>query len=267
MHPLRTASLLRIAAPLLSLLLVSATTFAAPADLGVPRADENSKIQHQQLLEKAHQGRIDLYFLGDSITRRWGATDYPAFLAHWKENFYGWNAADFGVGGDTTRNIIWRLEHGELDGVHPKVIVLLAGTNDVGRPPRASAVEDVPRGIKAIIDLCQAKAPEAVIVLTAVFPRGDSDGANEIIGRINEQLAQLADGKRVRFITINAQLADKQGHLHEGMTVDKLHPTLKGYQLWADALKPVLTELLGPRRSTDEAPPPTGDPSAHPPRS
>ena len=83
-------------------------------------------------LEKARRGRIDVYFAGDSITRRWGATDYPDLLAHWTQQFFGWNAANFGWGGDTTQNILWRLHNGELDDVHPKVIVLLAGTNNVG---------------------------------------------------------------------------------------------------------------------------------------
>ena len=84
------------------------------------------------MLEKAKKGGIDIYFEGDSITRRWGATDYPELLANWKQNFFGWNAADFGWGADTTQNILWRLNNGELDGVNPKVIVLLAGTNNVG---------------------------------------------------------------------------------------------------------------------------------------
>src|SRR5262245_15142556 len=107
--------------------------FLWQADQPASRTDQNSQIAHAQLLEKARQGRIDIYFEGDSITRRWGATDYPQLLANWKQNFFGWNAADFGWGADTTQNILWRLQNGELDGVNPKVIVLLAGTNNVGR--------------------------------------------------------------------------------------------------------------------------------------
>ena len=84
--------------------------------------------QHEQLLAKRTQGTIDVYFEGNSIIRRWGATDYTQFLENWRANFFGWNAADFGWGGDTTANILWRVRHGELTGVHPKVIVLLAGT-------------------------------------------------------------------------------------------------------------------------------------------
>ena len=101
-----------------------------PADKPAPRTDQNSTLAHAQLVDKAKQGRIDLYFLGDSIVRRWGALDYPELLENWKQSFYGWNAADFGWGADRTENILWRLENGELDGVNPKVIVLLAGTNN-----------------------------------------------------------------------------------------------------------------------------------------
>src|SRR5438477_5686655 len=137
-----------------------------PADKPAPRSDRNSQIAHEQLLAKARAGRIDVYFLGDSITRRWGATDYPEFLANWRQNFHGWNAANFGWGGDTTQNVLWRLENGELDGVNPKVIVVMAGTNNVGPAGGDDAkIADVTRGVKAVVDVCRQKAPAAVIVL------------------------------------------------------------------------------------------------------
>jgi lysophospholipase L1-like esterase len=232
----------------------------------MPRTDANSITAHAQLLEKAKQGRIDIYFEGDSITRRWGATDYPELLANWKQNFFGWNAADFGWGADLIQNILWRLENGELDGVNPKVIVLLAGTNNVGnRPPAGSddpKVEDVKRGIQAVLRVMQAKAPQATIVLTAIFPRNDNIAVMPTINRINARLAELADGKRIRFLNVNDKLADAEGQLFEPMmSRDKLHPAIKGYQVWADGLKPIFTELLGPPAREDNAPPPTGDPS------
>ena len=105
---------------------------------------------HAQLLKKAKQGRIDVYFEGDSIVRRWGALDYPELLANWQANFFGWNAANFGWGADRTENILWRLENGELDGVNPKIIVLLAGTNNIGTQPRDErTIAEIARGIKA----------------------------------------------------------------------------------------------------------------------
>jgi lysophospholipase L1-like esterase len=234
----------------------------------VPRTDKNSQLAHEQLLAKAKQGRIDVYFEGDSIARRWGATDYPDFLENWKKNFFGWNAADFGWGADRIENILWRLENGELDGVNPKVIVLLAGTNNVGNrvPPEGTgaAAANVTNGLEAVIRLMQSKAPNAVIILTAIFPRNDNMDVMPEIDTINTSLAKLADGRLVRYLSINDKLAGPDGKLFEGMLNDrdKLHPTLRGYQVWADALKPMLTELLGPPAAEDHAPPPTGDPSA-----
>ena len=92
-----------------------------PADQPAPRTDSNSQIAHAQLLEKARKGGIDIYFEGDSITRRWGASDpaYKENLANWTSNFFGWNAADFGWGADLIQHILWRLENGELDGCNP----------------------------------------------------------------------------------------------------------------------------------------------------
>jgi (4-O-methyl)-D-glucuronate---lignin esterase len=236
-----------------------------PADRAAPRVDENSKIAHAELLQKRTKGRIDVYFVGDSITRRWGATDYPELLVNWKANFFGWNAADFGWGADRVENILWRLENGELDGVNPRVIVVLAGTNNVGaRPGGAGKVENITRGLQAVVEICRRKAPNATIVLTAIFPRNDNMAVMPEIDRINANLARMADGSRVRFLNVNRRLADETGRLFDGMMNerDKLHPTIQGYQVWADALKPILTEILGPPASTDSAPQPTGDPSA-----
>jgi lysophospholipase L1-like esterase len=240
---------------------------AEPADRPAPRTDQNSLTAHNQLLDKARKGGIDIYFEGDSITRRWGATDYPELLDNWKQNFFGWNAADFGWGADTVQNILWRLTNGELDGVHPKVIVLLAGTNNVGRTLRPDGgqakVAEITRGIKAVLDVMQSKAPEATIILTAIMPRNDNIAVMPTIDRINANLAAMADGERIRYLNINDRLADKDGRLYDGMmNSDKLHPAIKGYQVWADALKPLFRELLGPPAKEDHAPAPTGDPSA-----
>ena len=256
------------------LALVCVRLIAAPADRGdrpVPRADRNSRIAHAQLVEKARRGRIDIYFEGDSITRRWGASDaqYRDFLLNWRRNFFGWNAADFGWGGDTVQNILWRLENGELDAVHPRIIVLLAGTNNIGSAVRQSVdgpvVEEVRSGIGAILAMMQRKAPETIVVVMGITPRRDSAGGTSempTIAAINDRIAAAADGRRVRFLNINDKLATADGRLIEGVTVDGLHLSLVGYQIWADALKPIFTEILGPPASTDHAPDPTGDPSA-----
>ena len=228
------------------------------------RTDRNSQIAHEQLLAKTRQGRIDVYFEGDSITRRWGATDYPRLLANWKENFHGWNAANFAWGGDTTHNILWRLQNGEFEGVSPRVIVLQAGTNNLPwrGPADDAAIADVVAGIQAIIAFFQERAPDATIVLTALFPRSQNLDLKPAIDAINRKIATLADGRKIRFVNINDTLADSTGRLLPSMSRDGLHLEEKGCQVWADALKPILTELLGPPAQEDQAPPPTGDPSA-----
>ena len=237
--------------------------FNRPEDKPAPRTDPNSQIAHEQLIEKARKGGIDVYFLGDSITRRWGATDYPEFLANWNTNFFGWNAANFGWGADNIENILWRVENGELDGVNPKIIVVLAGINNVGTVPGGDAkVENITRGLKALVNTCQQKASNAVIILTALFPRNDNMAVIPIINRINDNVAKISDGKKIRYLNVNDRLADKDGKLFDDISKDKLHPSLKGYQIWADGLKPIFTEILGPPAKTDHAPAPTGDPSA-----
>ncbi len=234
-----------------------------PADLPIMRADRNSHLAHTQLLAKARHGGISLYFMGDSITRRWGGTDYPQFLAHFKESFHGWNAGNFGWGADSVQHMLWRVENGELDGVDPKVIVILAGTNNLGwGEVDDERIAEVTRAIASLVVKCREKSPLSTIILTGILPRTDRPGLIAPINRINDNISRLADGKIVRYLNINDRLIDADGNLVDGVTVDKLHLSLKGYQIWADALKPLLTELLGPPAATDTAPPPTGDPSA-----
>lgn len=238
-----------------------------PADAAVPRTDANSLEAHAQLIEKARKGRIDIFFVGDSITRRWGATDYPHLLAHWKSQFFGWNAANFGWGADRIQNIHWRLRNGELQDIQPKIVVLQAGTNNLGRridPDAGDALaSDIERGVAALLSLIREKAPAATVILTAIFPRNDLPAALPVIERANARLAKLADGSRIRFLNVNGKLAGPDGKLFPGMTApDKLHLAEAGYQVWADALKPLFTEILGPPAQEDFAPPPTGDPSA-----
>lgn len=254
--------------PLLGSLLVAsmlptlASCNTAPQHQAYAPWNETGRIAHQELLQKAHSGQIDLYFLGDSITRRWGALDYPDFLAHWNKTFYGWNAANFGWGGDSTHQMLWRLQNGEFDGLHPKVIVLLAGTNNIGDKPKPEAAKDVAEGIGALLATLKAKAPEAKIILMALFPRNDNEESNRQVSEANRLIAKYADGETVQFLNINDLLADSKGKLYEGMTVDKLHLTTKGYTAWASRLTPMLEKLLGPRSAEDHAPAPTGDPSA-----
>jgi lysophospholipase L1-like esterase len=237
------------------------------ADTPVPRTDANSLVAHAQLVEKTKKGKIDIYFEGDSITRRWGATDYPQLLANWKKNFYGWNAANFGWGADRIQNILWRLNNAELDNVNPKIVVLQAGTNNIGNSIPAGreqeVADDVTKGLRALVSTIRSKAPDAIVIVTGIFPRNDNMAGMPVINQINGRLIEMAADPKVRILNINDKLADSNGGLLEGMTnADNLHLAEKGYQVWADALKPMFREILGEPAAEDQAPPATGDPRA-----
>jgi cephalosporin-C deacetylase-like acetyl esterase/lysophospholipase L1-like esterase len=212
------------------------------ADVPTPRSDANSMKAHEQLLAKRAAGKIDLYFIGDSITRRRGA--------------------------DKTQHMLWRLRNGELDGVNPKIVVLMAGTNNVGKAaPLGNASErvaEVVRGVTAVVGEIRQRAPDATVIVTGITPRNDNIAVMPIINDANRGIAALADGKSIRYINVNEGLADAENILRPGMAHDGLHLAPLGYQVWADALKPIFTEILGEPSKTDTAPAPTGDPSAKP---
>jgi lysophospholipase L1-like esterase len=163
---------------------------------------------------------------------------------------------------------LWRIVDGEADGVNPKVVVVLAGTNNIGAIPaqRRSAAQapEIASGVEAVVRSMQAKAPAAEVLLMGVFPRNDGGAATlELVQAINARLEKFAGGaERVRYLDINAKLANDRGLLDERFSDDGLHLNARGYEVWADALTPVLTELLGVRAKEDSAPPPTGDPRA-----
>jgi lysophospholipase L1-like esterase len=253
-------------------LLVAGACRDAPAqeaaDQATPRTDANSLKAHEQLMAKRTQGRIDVYFEGDSITRRWGTADaqYAELLANWNRNFAGWNAADFGWGGDKTQNMLWRLRQGELQGVNPKVIVLMAGTNNIGDvspmgDAEARAAATV-RGVAAVVKELRRRAPRATLIVMGITPRSDNRAVMPIVDSANRGIARLADGRAVRYLNIDHQLLDDHGQVLPGMLVDGLHLTAPAYQVWADALQPLLLQLLGPKAAADDAPPPSGNPGA-----
>jgi lysophospholipase L1-like esterase len=242
-----------------------------PADQPKRRRGWDSHVAHRQLVVKARQGRnrIGLYFAGDCIARRWGAIDFPAFLAHWEKAFFGWNAANFAWGADSIKHQLWRLMNGELDGVHPRVIVLMLGTNNIGNlrhTDEDAVVADIVSGFKALVNVCFEKAPATNLIITGIAPRNDGPegplATIPTIRKTNLALAALANGKGIRFLDISDKLADKRGVLYPGMSDDGLHFTLQSYEIWLQALRPLLFEVLGPPASEDHAPPPTGDPAA-----
>ncbi len=198
--------------------------------------------QHEAFLERAKKGDVDLLFLGDSITAGWNGAG-PV----WSRYYGARKAANFGIGGDRTQHVLWRLENGEAEGIKPRVVVLMIGTNNVGR----NTEPEIAEGVKAVVTRLREKFPETRVLLLGVFPRGLNRDKSQVttapdarIGRINRRLARLDDGKSVRYLDIGVDFLDATGQIPGAIMPDYLHLSRKGYQAWADAIEPTLWELL-----------------------
>jgi lysophospholipase L1-like esterase len=200
--------------------------------------------RHEGFLKIAQAGGVELLFLGDSITDFWRSRGSNV----WNTCYGTRHAANFGISGDRTQHVLWRIDQGELDGLKPKVVVLMIGTNNTGKEKDGSARNSVPEtveGVKAVVARIRAKLPDTKILLLGVFPRGAFDDPQRAqVALINTVIAKLDDGKMVRYLDIGPQFLDADGNLPKSIMPDLLHPNAKGYQIWADATEPTLAELL-----------------------
>jgi lysophospholipase L1-like esterase len=183
--------------------------------------------------------RTDLVFIGDSITEGWEKGGAKVF----EQNYKQYNALALGFGGDRTENVLWRLLHGEVDGISPKVAVLMFGTNNTGH--RAEDPARTAAGIKRNIEELRRRLPDTKILLLAVFPRDDAKSRSRQINEgINALIAGYADNKNVYFLDINQAFLDKDGQLPRDVMPDLLHPNEKGYEIWAREMAPTLQKLM-----------------------
>ena len=220
-----------------------------PAASPSPRLDKEKNPEkgwikrHEGFVEIAKKGDVDVLFLGDSITDGWrgfNPKNKSGGKNVWDKNFAPLKAVNFGIGGDRTEHVLWRIQNGELDGIKPKVAVLMIGTNNTG----ANSAEQIAEGITAIVKTIHDKSPSTKIVLLAVFPRGKqipNPGNTKIIA-INQIVAKL-DGKNVKYMDIGDKFM-KDGQIPADIMPDYLHLSEAGYQIWADAVAPTVTEML-----------------------
>jgi lysophospholipase L1-like esterase len=196
--------------------------------------------RHKWFVQLARKGGIEILFLGDSITDGW--RNGPAFEI-WKERF-GPKAANFGIGGDRTEHVLWRITNGELEGIHPKVVALMIGTNNLGG--KGNSPEQIAQGIGAIVKEVRARLPETRILLLGIFPRAKSSGdpLRDSIKEVNRRITKLDDGDHVRYLDIGPKFLEQDGDLSEQIMPDYVHLTARGYCIWADAIQPLLQEML-----------------------
>lgn len=197
--------------------------------------------QHESFLKRGKEGPIGVLFLGDSITAGWNGSGKQV----WAKTYGTMQAANFGIGGDRTQHVLWRIANGELDGISPKVLVLMIGTNNIG-----NSAEDILKGDEKIISEIHAKLPTTKLLLLGIFPRGADPkdpkvkGMREKIAIVNQSLAKLDDGKLTRYLDIGPKFLDGEGVLAKEIMPDALHPNGKGYEIWAEAMQPLLQEMM-----------------------
>jgi lysophospholipase L1-like esterase len=212
--------------------------------------DGNWLKRHEGFVEIARKGGVDVLFLGDSITDAWRNDNARGGKRIWDREFAPLRAANFGISGDRTQHVLWRLENGEAKGISPKAVVLMIGTNNTGFErdnvtPRNTPAE-IAAGVTAIVNSLRTKFPQAKILLLAIFPRGENPDhpQRRQIDEINQTIAKLHDGRHVRFLDIGARFLEPDGTLTKDIMPDFLHPSQRGYEIWAAAIREPLARML-----------------------
>jgi lysophospholipase L1-like esterase len=210
--------------------------------------------RHQEKVDRVAQGNVDLLMIGDSITHGWEKSG----AAVWDKYYASRNAVNLGFSGDRTQHVLWRLENGEIDNINPKLAVLMIGTNNSNREDYTA--EQIADGIKAIVCTLRKKLPETKVLILAIFPRGDDlqrkDKTQDAAynhqwaknNKASELASKMADGKMIFYLDINKAFLNDEGVLTREVMPDLLHPEEKGYALWAEAMEPVLAELMGEKK-------------------
>ncbi|MDX9972440.1 MAG: DUF1080 domain-containing protein [FCB group bacterium] len=214
---------------------------ASTATVPVPRDQEEWWVQrHNAAVERIKQGNVDLLMIGDSITHGWEG----AGKATWDKYYGDRNAVNIGYSGDQTQHVLWRFENGELDGISPKLAVLMIGTNNF----MANTAEEIGEGIQAVVAKLRQKLPTTKVLILAIFPREEKPGeTRDKLAKASEIASKAADGKDVFFLDIAPFFLAPDGTLPKDIMPDFLHPNEKGYALWAAAVEPKIAELMGER--------------------
>ncbi|MHC4260243.1 MAG: platelet-activating factor acetylhydrolase IB subunit [Planctomycetota bacterium] len=195
--------------------------------------------RHQAFNKRVKQGNVDLIFIGDSITHWWERAGKEVW-----DKYYGHrNAVNLGIAGDRTEHVLWRLDNGNIDGVSPKVAVVMIGTNN--HPPRNTG-EEIADGIIVICKKLRTKLPKTKILLLGIFPRGAKPNPmREELAKASGIASQVADGKMIHYLDIGDKFIEADGSISKEIMPDYLHLSAKGYRIWANGIEPKLIELMG----------------------
>jgi lysophospholipase L1-like esterase len=223
------------------------------ADKPVPRIgeqpwmiDEPWRALHESQLKSSRRAKARVVFLGDSIIRGWAAA--PAY----REYFADYSPLNLGLAGDHTQNVLWRIEQGTLDGLHPEVVVVQIGVNNLAGGFAPEATVD---GVRAVVAAVRARLPNAALVLLAILPAKaePTDPLRRKIEQANRSLSQWAPSARVHFHDLGSVILERDGTISKATLRDFIHPTDAGYERLAKALAPLIAGLGKQPRKSEQA--------------
>ncbi len=207
----------------------------------VPRLDWLQHVWDNFARARKMKGAVDFVLDGDSITDFWQGEGREVFTKH----FGKLRSIDFAIAGDRTEHVLWRLSQGQVDGLSPKLIALMVGTNNLG----FNDDEQIAKGVAAVVQAYRQLCPRAVILLQGIFPRGaDSKDPNrKRVSALNSSIKKLADGKHVIYLDFGKKFLGPDGSLSPKIMPDFLHPSAEGYEIWARAIQPIVDRYVPAR--------------------
>jgi len=211
-----------------------------PAMVPIQQTESWWITRHEEIVARMRMGQVDLLLIGDSITQGW--TDEG--LRIW-DSYYGRRrAVNLGFNSDRTEHVLWRMDHGEINGIAPKLAVLMIGTNNTGA--RKDPAKETAMGIRAILTTLRTRLPDAKVLLLSVFPRGASadDPLRQMNDAVNDLLHAYVDNEHVFLLNLNRFFLDEQGRLTQDLMPDYLHPNERGYQVWAEGMEGLIKTLM-----------------------
>jgi len=225
----------------LCFVLPSITPFADPpqnaAVVPVPRDDKWWQERHKSFNDRAAKGDVDLVFIGDSITQGWEGAGKEV----WDRIYAPRKAMNLGISGDRTQHVIWRLDNGNLQGITPKVGVIMIGTNNMAD----NSAEEIAAGIDGVVKKLREKAPTCRILVLGVFPRSEKpDTTREKVAKTDRIISSLGEVTNVTYLDIGEKFLQPDKTISKDVMPDFLHLTPKGYQIWADGIESTLKRLL-----------------------
>jgi beta-glucosidase len=243
-HVRLAVAICSLACPILEVRSVDAPADAAPpgkmntAVLPSTGGGETWRARNDAINARVKEGHVDLIYIGDSIVRSWMWDGQPV----WDHYYAKRNGVIMGMTGDRTEQVLWRLQHGHLDGISPKLAIVMIGQN---KGPFNTG-EEIAAGETAIVQTLRERLPATKILLLAIFPRGEKPTQERaVLAKANEIASKLADGKHIFYMDVNYLFLRPDGGVSASVMPDFEHPNEVGHRVWAATVEPMVAQLMG----------------------